>query len=96
MFSYSKLEYKDVSQESPPARDLRNIIGPVFRDNFNLTEEPPLSSSNLSAPVVKSSLPSNNQLKGFTNSLIYIGKLDLSCCFCVCFLLFYQRTGPIF
>lgn len=69
----SKLEYKDVSQESPPARDFRNIIGPVFRDNFNLTEEPASTSSNSSAPVLKSSLPNNDRLKGFTNSLIHIG-----------------------
>ncbi|XP_034243471.1 sorting nexin-14-like isoform X2 [Thrips palmi] len=69
----SKLEYKDVSQESPPARDFRNIIGPVFRDNFSLTEEPALSSSNSDVPLLKSSLPSNDRLKGFTNSLIHIG-----------------------
>lgn len=74
MLPFSKLEYKDVSQESPPDRDFRNIIGPVFRDNFSLTEDSALSSSNTSAPPMKSSLPSNNRLKGFTNSLIHIGK----------------------
>ncbi|KAE8741300.1 hypothetical protein FOCC_FOCC013154 [Frankliniella occidentalis] len=70
----SKLEYKDVSQESPPVRDIRNIIGPIFQNNFNLTEESApcsvdSSRTNMCSPLLGPII----QQGGFTSSLIHIG-----------------------
>lgn len=77
MFLNSKLEYKDVSQESPPERQFRNIIGPVFRNNFNLTEDTAPRPTDQTSSILSSSLspPTTciSQLQGFTNSLIHIG-----------------------
>lgn len=66
-------EYKDVSQESPPMRDFRNIIGPVFRNNFDLVGYPSSIDTSKSSVMTSTSYLPTSQLSGFTNSMIHIG-----------------------
>ncbi|KAK3930284.1 Sorting nexin-14 [Frankliniella fusca] len=70
----SKLEYKDVSQESPPVRNIRNIKGPVFRNNFDLREgSAPCSGDSSRTNTVSPVLSPTFKQGGFTSSIIRIG-----------------------